>query len=235
MPEPRAGYIALLILALLLTGLAVQSHPPGIGHLREDRRLLEADWRKLIPERRDALFNDPSAPTAGNPNGDVPLVVFLDYNCPHCRAGDPIIQQALKNDPKLKVVYKEFPSKAPGSKFAAVAALASRKQGKYESFHHALMAARGQVSEFSILTIARQVGLDVEKLRRDMEDPAIEDTLKRNRTLATDLYITGTPALVLGDEVIEGVPQIPTLERLIAKARQKLSVDTAPDHHFAFF
>ncbi|MGX9120194.1 DsbA family protein [Mesorhizobium sp. BHbsci] len=234
MPEPRAGHIALLILALLLAGLVAQ---PVIDHLRqrENRRLLEADWRKLIPERRDALFNDPSAPTAGNPNGDVPLVVFLDYNCPHCRAGDPIIQQALKNDPKLKVLYKEFPGKAPGSKFAAVAALASRKQGKYEPFHHALMAARGQVSEFSILTIARQVGLDVEKLKRDMEDPAIEDTLERNRALATDLYITGTPALVLGDEVIEGVPEIPTLERLIAKAREKLSVDTVPDHHFAIF
>ncbi|WP_051505816.1 DsbA family protein [Mesorhizobium sp. WSM2561] len=233
MPEPRAGHIALLILALLLAGLAA----PVIDHLRqrENHRLLEADWRKLIPERRDALFNDPSAPTAGNPNGDVPLVMFLDYNCRHCRAGDPIIQQALKNDPKLKVVYKEYPGKAPGSKFAAVAALASRKQGKYEPFHHALMAARGQVSEFSILTIARQVGLDVEKLKRDMEDPAIEDTLERNRELATQLYITGTPALVLGDEVIGGVPEIPALERLIAKAREKLSVDTVPDHHFAFF
>ncbi|WP_051442793.1 DsbA family protein [Mesorhizobium sp. WSM3626] len=237
MPEPRAASTVVLILALLLVGLAAQSHPPVPDFLRqrENRRLLEADWPKLIPERRDALFNDPSAPTAGNPNGDVPLVMFLDYNCPHCRAGDPIIQQALKNDPKLKVVYKEYPGKAPGSKFAAVAALASRKQGKYEPFHHALMAARGQVSEFSILTIARQVGLDVEKLKRDMEDPAIEDTLQRNRTLATELYITGTPALVLGEEVIEGVPEISTLESLIAKAREKLSVDTVPDHHFAIF
>ncbi|WP_258600332.1 DsbA family protein [Mesorhizobium sp. AR10] len=102
-----------------------------------------------------------------------------------------------------------------------MAALASRKQGKYEPFHHALMAARGRLSEFSILTIARQVGLDVEQLKRDMDDPAIPNALERNRALATKLYITGTPALVLGDEVIAKVPEIPTLKRLIAKEREK--------------
>ncbi|WP_353642731.1 DsbA family protein [Mesorhizobium sp. WSM2239] len=108
----------------------------------------------------------------------------------------------------------------PGLKFAAKAALAARKQGKFEALHHGLLAARGQHSESSVLTIARQVGLDVERLKQDMEDPAIEDALKRTRALAKELYITGTPALVLGDEVIAGVPAIPTLERLIAKARE---------------
>ncbi|WP_353642632.1 DsbA family protein [Mesorhizobium sp. WSM2239] len=221
MPEQRIRLIGLLVLALLLAGLVAQL--PVIKnylHPCDDRCQLEADLQKLIPERRDALFNDPVAPTAGNPNGDVALVEFLDYNCVHCRAGDVVLQQILKDDPKLKVVYKEYPGQAPGSKFAAKAALAARKQGKFEPFHHALLAAPGQHSESSVLTIARQVGLDVERLKRDMEDPAIEDALKRNRALATELYITGTPALVLGDEVIAGVPAIPTLERLIAKARE---------------
>ncbi|WP_394890386.1 DsbA family protein [Mesorhizobium sp. AaZ16] len=223
MPKRIVGLIALLVLVLLLAGLVARYHPVAIDYLRqlENRRLLAADWRKLIPERRDALLNDPAAPTAGNPNGDVPLVVFLDYNCPHCRTADLIIQQALKDDPKLKVVYKETPVLGPDSKFAAMAALASRKQGKYEPFHHALMAAPGPLSEFSILTIARHMGLDVEQLKRDMKDPAIEDALARNRALATELHITGTPALVLGDEVIAGVPESPTLERLIAKEREK--------------
>ncbi|WP_192384202.1 DsbA family protein [Mesorhizobium silamurunense] len=223
MPEQRASLVALLVLALLLSGLAARYHPVATDYLRqlENHRRLAADWRKLIPERRDALLNDPAAPTAGNPNGDVPLVVFFDYNCPDCRTADLIIQQALKDDPNLKVVYKEYPGKGPGSKFAAVAALASRKQGKYEPFHHALMAARGRLSGFSILTIARQVGLDVEQLKRDMDDPAIPNALERNRALATGLYITGTPALVLGDEVIAKVPEVPTLKRLIAKEREK--------------
>ncbi|HEV2898214.1 MAG TPA: DsbA family protein [Pseudaminobacter sp.] len=223
MPNQKAGLIAFLVLTLLLSALAARQYPVDKEHLRqlENHRRLAADWQKLIPERRDALLNDPAAPTAGNPNGDVPLVVFLDYNCLHCRTADLIIQQALKDDPNLKVVYQEHPVLGPDSKFAAVAALASHKQGKYEPFHHALMAAPGPLSEFSILTIARHVGVDVEQLKRDMKDPAIEDALERNRALARELYITGTPALVLGDEVIAGVPEIPTLERLIAKEREK--------------
>ncbi|WP_287355020.1 DsbA family protein [Mesorhizobium sp.] len=187
----------------------------------ENHSRLVAFWRKLIPERRDALLNDAAAPTAGNPNGDVPLVLFLDYNCPRCRAEDRTIQQALKHDPMLKVVYKHCPGKRPGSKFAALAALASSKQGKYEAFHHALMAARGQLSQFDILTIARHVGLEVEQLKRDMEDRAIESVLERNCALAKELYINVTPALVLGDEVISGVLKIHTLERFIAKEREE--------------
>lgn len=223
MPNQKAGLIALLLLALLLSGLVARQHPVVIDYLRqlENRRLLAADWRKLIPARRGALFYDPAAPIAGNPNGDVTLVAFSDYNCPHCPTADLSIQQALKDDPKLKLVYKEYPILGPDSKFAAVAALASRKQGKYEAFHHALMEFRGRRSESSIMTVAGQVGLDVEQLKRDMEDPAIEDALERTRALARELYITGTPALVLGDEVIAGVLDVPTLKRLIEKARQK--------------
>ncbi|TIL81558.1 MAG: DsbA family protein, partial [Mesorhizobium sp.] len=157
-------------------------------HEHENYRRLAADWRKLIPERRDALLNDAAAPSAGNPNGDVALVVFLDYNCPQCRAEDSIIQQALRDDPKLTVVYKHYPGERPGSKFAALAALASIKQGKYEAFHHALMATSGQLSEFDILTIARDLGLDVEQLKREMGDPALENLLERNRAVAKDLY-----------------------------------------------
>ncbi|EHK54604.1 DSBA oxidoreductase [Mesorhizobium alhagi CCNWXJ12-2] len=189
-------------------------------HQLENRRLLAAELRGLIPERRDALFNDPAAPTAGNPEGDVALVAFFDYNCLQCREAVSILQQAVKDDPKLKLVFKEYPILGPDSKFAAAAALASRKQGKYEAFHLALMASRGRLRESSIFTIAGQVGLDVEQLKRDMEDPAIADALARNRALAIGLYITGTPALVVGDEVIPGVVDVATLQRSIAKARK---------------
>ncbi|MUT24329.1 thioredoxin domain-containing protein [Mesorhizobium japonicum] len=222
MLNPKAGAITLSVLVLLFSGLATRYGPVAIHYVRqlENHRRLAADWRKLIPERRDALLNDTAAPTAGNPNGDVPLVVFLDYNCPQCRAEDRIIQQALKDDPKLKVVYKHYPGEKPGSKFAALAALASIKQGKYDAFHHALMATSGQLSEFDILTIARQVGLDVEQLKRDMRDPALENLLERNRAVAKELYIDGTPGFVLGLEVIPGVPNVHKLERLIAKERE---------------
>ncbi|WP_244662150.1 DsbA family protein [Mesorhizobium huakuii] len=175
----------------------------------------------LIAARRDALFNDPAAPTAGNPESDVALVTFFDYNCPPCRNAALNIQQAIKDDWSLKLVFKEFPILGPASKFAAVAALASHKQGKYEAFHRALMGFHDLVNERSTLTIAADVGLDVEQLKRDMEDPAIADAIARNGALAGDLYITGTPALVVGDEVIPGMVDVATLQRSIANARAK--------------
>ncbi|NGO53002.1 DsbA family protein [Allomesorhizobium camelthorni] len=219
----KAGLIALSVLALLLLGLAALHYPVIIDWLRqsEHRRLLAAELRMLIPERRDALFNDPAAPTVGNPEGDVALVTFFDYNCPQCRGAALVVHQAVKDDPKLKIVFKEYPILGPDSKFAAAAALASRKQGKYEAFHLALMGSRGRLSESSILTIAGQVGIEVEQLKRDMDDPAIADALARNRALASDLHIFGTPALVVSDEVIPGLIDFPTLQRSIAQAREK--------------
>ncbi|QND69623.1 DsbA family protein (plasmid) [Mesorhizobium loti] len=226
MSKPTPGLvvtIALLALALLFSALGALHHPAVIDYLQqlEDRRQLTAELKMLIAARRDALFNDPAAPTAGNPEGDVALVTFFDYNCPPCRNAALNIQQAIKDDWSLKLVFKEFPILGPASKFAAVAALASHKQGKYEAFHRALMGFHDLVNERSTLTIAADVGLDVEQLKRDMEDPAIADAIARNGALAGDLYITGTPALVVGDEVIPGMVDVATLQRSIANARAK--------------
>ncbi|WP_244622001.1 DsbA family protein [Neomesorhizobium albiziae] len=207
--------------------MALLLHYPYIVeglHRLEDQRQLAAELRILIPERRDALFNDPAAPIAGNPEGDVALVAFFDYNCLDCRAEAVNFQQAVKDDLNVKLVFKEFPVLGPASEFAAVAALASRKQGKYEAFHLALMGFHGLVNERTSLTIAGRVGLDVEQLKRDMEDPAIAGAIARNRALANDLYITGTPALVVGDDVIPGVVEVARLQRSIANARAKAQV-----------
>ncbi|WP_258599030.1 DsbA family protein [Mesorhizobium sp. AR07] len=116
---------------------------------------------------------------------------FFDYNCPPCRNAALNIQQAIKDDWSLKLVFKEFPILGPASKFAAVAALASHKQGKYEAFHRALMGFHGLVNERSTLTIAAHVGLDVEQLKRDMKDPASQTPL---RAMARSPAICTSPA-----------------------------------------
>ncbi|MBM2715561.1 DsbA family protein [Mesorhizobium caraganae] len=225
MSKPTPGLvvtIALLALALLLSALGALHHPAVIDYLQQlEDRHLAAELKILIAARGDALFNDPAAPTAGNPEGDVALVTFFDYNCPPCREAALNIEQAIKDDRSLKLVFKEFPILGPTSKFAAVAALASHKQGKYETFHRALMGFHGLVNERTTLTIAAQVGLDVEQLKRDMEDPTIAGAIARNSALAGDLYITGTPALVVGDEVMPGVVDVAKLQRAIADARSK--------------
>jgi protein-disulfide isomerase len=210
---------ALLVLFVLAVGCAV-----GAGWFALNasaQRAAEAEsLKKTIAARRDELLNDPDAPVAGNVVGNTTLVEFFDYNCPYCRRVAATVTDVVDDDPDLRLVYKEFPILGPGSQFAARAALASRKQAKYVPFHEALMAADGQVGEDGVLEIASQVGLDVDRLRRDMEDPAIEAAIRRNLELANALGITGTPSFVIGDRVVPGAVDRTTLESLIARARR---------------
>lgn len=189
----------------------------------DERRLAAAanELEALISEKSPDIFNDPSAPIGGNPQGDVILVEFFDYNCPYCRKAAPGIQQAVKDDPNLKLVYKEWPILGPGSEFAAKAALASHRQGKYEAFHKALMGFPGRISEGSALAVAADIGLDVERLKRDINDPAIAAAIARNRALANDLRITGTPSFVVGTNIIRGLVDLATLQQSIAEARKQ--------------
>jgi protein-disulfide isomerase len=166
------------------------------------------------------IFNDAASPVAGNPKGDVTLVEFFDYNCPYCRKAAPIIEELARGDPNLRLVFKEFPILGPGSTFAARAALASQKQDKYLAFHNAMMAYPGSIRETSTLEVAANVGLDVARLREDMEDPAIKQSIDRNLALAEDLRITGTPSFVAGKEIARGLADLEAMKELIAKARQ---------------
>jgi protein-disulfide isomerase len=124
-------------------------------------------------------------------------------------------------DPDLRLVYKEFPILGPGSQFAARAALASQRQGKYVPFHNALMQASEQVTEETVMEVARTVGLDTEQLRADMQDPAIEEAIAHNLQLANALGITGTPSFVIGDRMVPGAADFRTLQGLIAEVRQQ--------------
>jgi protein-disulfide isomerase len=175
---------------------------------------------RTIAERSEDILNDPAAPVGGNPSGDVTLVEFFDYNCQYCRRVAPTVVELEGDDPGLRLVYKEFPILGPGSQFAARAALASRRQGKYVPFHNALMQATGQVTEESVMDVARTVGLDPEQLMADMQDPALQEAIARNLRLAEALGITGTPSFIIGEEVVPGAVDLGTLQRLIAHARR---------------
>jgi protein-disulfide isomerase len=188
--------------------------------LQERQRAAEADnLKRTIAERSEEILNDPAAPVGGNASGDVTLVEFFDYNCPYCRRVAPTVADLEEADPDLRIVYKEYPILGPGSQFAARAALASQRQGKYVAFHNALMQATEQVTEQTVMAIAREVGLDTEQLRADMQDPAIQEAIGRNLQLANALGITGTPSFIIGEEVVPGAVDHRTLQSLIARAR----------------
>jgi protein-disulfide isomerase len=181
----------------------------------------QSEVKEVVKRRSDEIFRDPASPAGGNPEGDVNLVEFFDYNCPYCRQVVPDMIKAEANDPKLRLVYKEFPILGPNSRFAAKAALAAHRQGKYVAFHQALMQAKGIVDEARVLSTAAAVGLDAERLKADMEDPAIQAAIDRNLALARALRIDGTPGFVIGEQIVRGAVDLDTMERFIREAREK--------------
>jgi protein-disulfide isomerase len=176
---------------------------------------------QALSTRRREIFDDPDTPFAGNPNGDVSLVEFFDYRCPYCKQVEPSLEALLGEDRQLRLVYKEFPVLGPESVTASKAALASRKQGKYDAFHRALMALKGQINDTAVFKTAESVGLDVDRLKRDMAAPEISRALKANTELADALDIRGTPGFVVGNEIVPGAIDLASLKQLIATARTK--------------
>lgn len=175
--------------------------------------------KATIAARRDEIFKDPESPVGGNATGDVTIVEFFDYRCPYCKQVVGPLAQLLKDDSKLRFVYKELPILGPDSVVGARAALAARKQNKYHEMHRALMATRS-LDEASITKIAGEQGLDVARLKSDMAGADIQRMLDRNLQLARALNINGTPAFVVGDVVVPGAVDLPTLKSLVAEARK---------------
>jgi len=124
---------------------------------------------QVLSSQREVLEQDPNAPVLGNPDGDVTIVEFFDYNCPYCRRVKPEMEALLAADPNVRVVYREWPILGDGSVFAAKAALAARNQGKYVEFHWAMMEMNGRADEATVMRTAEQIGLNIGQLRQDME------------------------------------------------------------------
>ena len=148
-------------------------------------------------ESVNALLHASNDPVAGNPKGKITVVEFFDYQCGHCMSMAPVIASIIKNNPNVRVVFKDFPIRGPVSEFAARAALAANKQGKYYEFNHALLTANQPLTEQSILEIAKSTGLNIKQLKKDMDSKAVENQLKANFNLALNLKLTGTPAFFI--------------------------------------
>ncbi|WP_085811018.1 DsbA family protein [Sphingomonas sp. TZW2008] len=172
---------------------------------RESARAIGGDRAKIETPYRGAVM--------GNPNGDVTLVEFFDYNCGYCRASLPVIRQLIAADPQLRVVFRELPILAEESRDAARASLAAAAQNKFPAFHEALYAA-GPVSAATIADTARRTGVDASRLPDDADTE-----IAANLALAAKLGITGTPTWVVGDRVLSGAQPFDKLKEAIAAAR----------------
>ena len=193
----------------------------AIEAMQEKERVkADKEAEKTMKDRKTDIFSDPNTPVAGNPNGDVTIVEFFDYRCGYCKNVYPPMMQVIKDDGKVKLVLKELPVLGPESMLASKMALATRAQNKYIEFHDALMRHRGGLNEAVLLKLAGDLGLDIAKLRKDMEDPAVEKQLLANADLAMNLNIRGTPGFVIGHQLVPGAVDAKTFQQLIAEARK---------------
>lgn len=181
---------------------------------------------KAISKNAKEIFNAPTSPVIGNPNGDVTIVEFMDYQCGHCKAMNSVVDSLIKSDPNLRVVYKEFPIFGPTSELAAKAALAAQKQGKFQALHDALMSDDNPLSQAEVMKLAQSAGIDTTKLTAAMNDAGVEKELKNNLFLAQEMHLEGTPAIIVGNRngtkvvFIPGTTSKDNLQQIIAQIRK---------------
>ena len=182
-----------------------------------DKRL--AKIRDKAKEHKAEIFNEPEPIVAGNPKGDITIVEFFDYHCPYCKKVKKDVVDLLKQDGNIRLVLKEFPILSAESEMAARAAVASVAQGKYWDFHTALMGAE-DLSPEGIFAIAKQAGLDIERLKKDMKGADIAKRLADTQDLARKLGIDATPTFFIGDEPFTGAQSLKELKDAVAAARK---------------
>jgi protein-disulfide isomerase len=178
----------------------------------------QAAARAAIAAARGKLVN-PADPIAGDPGGDVTIVEFFDTRCPYCRKLEPTMSDLLARDHRVRLVYKDLPILGPDSVLGSKALLAAQKQGRYEKLREAIMSAPPDTDKRGIQAIAQNLGLDWERMKHDMDDPAVAARLQANLTLAHELGIEGTPALVIGGNLIPGAIDLADLQSAVAAAR----------------
>lgn len=211
----------------------ILAHPEVlIESLQRAKAKFEAQKASTIKSRivalRKDLVEDPNAPVLGNPKGDVTLVEFFDYRCPFCRRVEPWLQTLIEQDSRLRVVEKEFPILGPASVYAARVALAARKQGRHTAFRLALMAREGKIDENDIhedliLDAAKSAGVDIDRMNVDMKSPDVEGEIAENMRIAKSRGLTGTPAFIIGTELVPGATDLATLRAMVDDARHGLN------------
>ncbi|HEY0222879.1 MAG TPA: DsbA family protein [Pseudolabrys sp.] len=196
----------------------------AMTELEKRQNVADAEKHKAgVKENEKALFSSTRQVNLGNPQGNVTFVEFFDYNCGYCKRAMSDMLTLLKDDPKLKIVLKEFPVLGPGSVEAAQVAVAVRMQDpggkKYLDFHQKLLGGRGQADKAHAMAAAKEAGLDMGRIEKDLNSPEVKATLEENFKMAEALGLNGTPSYVIGNDVVVGAVGLPALQEKISNAR----------------
>ena len=194
--------------------------------LKKNPDFIKSTWdnHKLFLEKQKRqnairLLKDIENPGIFPKKADVTIYEFFDYNCGYCKSVIKTIMDVLSEDKKVNFVFVEFPILSQQSYFAAKAALASKNQDLYNKFHLSLMTIKGRVNEEKVFSTAKEIGLDIDQLKIDMNNPKIEQQLAKNREIAKLLGLNGTPAFVIGDVIYSGALNLNNLKEIIKNFR----------------
>lgn len=175
---------------------------------------------EAIKQNMDWLLNNKNHAEAGNPKGDVTIVEFFDYNCGYCKQALSDLMALIEQDKNVRLVFVEVPILGESSLAAAKWALAANKQKLYLEYHIALMRHRGTLNEDVFLDAAKKIGVNIEQLKKDKDDPEITKTMDDNLKMASTIGISGTPGFVIGDQLIRGYVGLDGIREAVAEARK---------------
>jgi protein-disulfide isomerase len=227
-PEQRKAVTDLVRETLLKNPEIIQD---ALIELERRNTVAQAEAQRGAVAAEKAKLVDPATSAVlGNPAGDVTLVEFMDYNCGFCKRAMEDVTALAKADPKLRVVLKDFPILGPDSVEASRVAVAAKIQlqgQKYFDFHNRLMGVKGKVNAAKALEIAKEAGADVEQLKKDMNSDATKDAIRDTMALGDRLGLTGTPAFIIGDEIVFGAVGQAALRQKIDSVRRCGKTDCA--------
>lgn len=196
----------------------------AIDALEKKEKVEQAAMReKSVASDAERLFRSPNQAVVGNPDGDVTLVEFFDYNCGYCKQSLANVAKLIETDPKMRVALKDFAILGPDSIEAAEVATAVRRQfsgQKFWDFHRRLLSTRGHVGKAQALAVAKELGADMDQLEKDIKSPATHQALNEVEQLAEELHFDGTPAWVLGKEAFVGGVSFPQLKAKVDNVRK---------------
>jgi protein-disulfide isomerase len=196
----------------------------AMAELSKRQAAAEAEKHEAsVATNAEKIFNSPRGVVLGNKDGDVTFVEFFDYNCGYCKRAMADMLDLMKTDPKLKVVLKEFPVLSQGSVEAAQVAVAVRMQDpggkKYLDFHQKLLGGRGPADKLRAIAAAKEAGLDIGRIEKDLASPEVKATIEENFKLAEAMGMNGTPSYVIGKQVVIGAVGLDGLREKIGLAR----------------
>jgi protein-disulfide isomerase len=219
--EQRKAVVDLIRETLLKNPEIVQE---ALIELESRNQVAQAQSQKnAVAAEKAVLFENPRSPIAGNPQGDVTIVEFFDYNCGYCKRALDDMRALIKEDGKIKVVLKDFPVLGPESVEASRVAVAVKNQlqgEKYWDFHIKLMGTKGRINGAKAIEVAKESGANIDQLKKDIDSPETRKTIDETVALGDRLSLTGTPAFIVADEVVFGAVGNDALKARIAAVRK---------------